>query len=139
MRLGVVSTSTFIHFDVIAAIDRQWHVRVNCHQEKPRVCVDQIGLIPLVEIMDHTSLVQVRELSHIVSFVELGWVDLVYVLCMFIALTAIIALYSQHAIGQVFDHPAFDECLLLISQPDIALSGEVILALYTADSIPCTV
>lgn len=44
----------------------------------------------------------------------------------------IVTLYSQHTLGKLIHDPALDESFLIVSEPDISLPREVILALDAA-------
>ncbi|KAF2656411.1 hypothetical protein K491DRAFT_377940 [Lophiostoma macrostomum CBS 122681] len=82
-----------------------------------------------MKIVDDRRLVQVGELSHVVGFVELGRIDLVDRFAVHLVLRAIIALHKELAPVQFFDNPATHKSRLGISEPDIALAREVVLAL----------
>ena len=72
------------------------------------------------------------ELSHVIRLVEFGRIDLVDRLGVDVVLLAIVALHEQAPSRQVLDDPASDESRLGVSEPDIALAGEVVLALDAA-------
>ena len=71
-----------------------------------------------------------RQLSHVASLVELGWVDFVDSILFDLLLGAIVTLHEQLPACELFDHPSSDESVLGVVQPDIALAGKVVLALY---------
>jgi hypothetical protein len=77
------------------------------------------------------------ELCHVVGLVELGRVDFVDGVRFDLLLGAIVALYEDASLGQVFHDPAPDECSGRIPKPDIALAGEVIFALDDAPESRC--
>jgi hypothetical protein len=58
--------------DQILPIDRNALVRIHSHQEETRVGVDKIVIIAFAEIVEHRSLVQMRELSAVFHTIELG-------------------------------------------------------------------
>lgn len=73
-----------------------------------------------------------RKFSHIVGLVEFGGIDLVNGIGFDILLGAIVALDQDSSSWQVLDDPSADEGGGGVSEPDIALAREVVLALYDA-------
>jgi hypothetical protein len=94
--------------------------------------IDQVRLVSHVEVVDDRGLVQMGEFSHVVGLVELGRIDLVHGIRLDLLLGAIVALHEDAALGQVFDDPAPHERRRRVSQPNIALAREVVLALDDA-------
>ena len=94
--------------------------------------VDQISLVSHVQVVDDGGLVQVRQLGHVAGLVELGWVDFVDGVGVDLLLRAILALHQQPPARALLDDPAPHEGALGVVQPDIALAGEVVLALDDA-------
>jgi hypothetical protein len=92
----------------------------------------QIGLVAHVQVVDDRGLVQVRELCHVVGLVELGGIDLVGGFRVDLLLGAVVALHEEPPLGQLFDDPSPDEGCDGILKPDVALAGEVVLALDDA-------
>jgi hypothetical protein len=72
------------------------------------------------------------EFRHVVGLVELGRIDLVHGIRLHLLLGAIITLHEDTSLGQVLDDPAPDERRRRVSQPNIALAREVVLALDDA-------
>ena len=72
------------------------------------------------------------EFSHVVGLVEFGGIDLVNGISVDVLLGAIVALDQDTSSWQVLDNPSTDEGCGGVSEPDIALAGEVVLALYDA-------
>lgn len=70
-----------------------------------------------------------RQLCHVAGLVELGWVDFVDSILLDFLLRAIVTLYQQIAARQLFHHPSSDKGGLGVTQPDVALAREVVLAL----------
>ena len=52
-----------------------------------------------MKVMYDGRLVEVRELSHVIGFVELGWIDLVDRFRIHLVLLAIVALYEYLPFG----------------------------------------
>ena len=93
MRLRVLSATTFVPLHVFGRVDWQRAVRVDRDQKQTRVglsfispglttsagitYVDQISLVPHVQVVDHRSLIQMGELGHVVCLIEFGRIDFV--------------------------------------------------------------
>jgi hypothetical protein len=144
MRLRLLATSAPVHVDVLTRVYGQGAVWVDGDQKEARVSLHcqpwpfpsrrhtyiyKVRLISHVEVVDDRGLVQMRELCHVVGLVELGWIDLVYRVGIHLLLGSIVALDQQPPLGQVLDDPAADKGRRGVPQPDIALPGEVVLAL----------
>jgi hypothetical protein len=69
------------------------------------------------------------EFGHIVGFVEFARVDLVDSIGADLMLGSIILLNKDLSVVQVFHDPSTNEGFLGIFQPDISLSGEIVLSL----------
>lgn len=82
-----------------------------------------------MQVVNDRWLVQMRQLCHIVGFVKLGGVDFVDRVSVNLLLSAVVALYQKPAMRQVLDNPTPDKCSCRVSEPDIALAGEVVLTL----------
>jgi hypothetical protein len=77
VRLVVLSVTTPVYVNVLVGVDRERRVGVNGDEEEPGVGVDEVGHVSRVEVMDDRSLVEVRQLGHVVGLVEFGGVHLV--------------------------------------------------------------
>lgn len=81
MRFRLFPALPFVHIDIFVRVNWQWAIWIDGNQEQPRVCIDQVRLVPHVQIMDDGSFVEVRELCHVIGLIELGRIDLVYAVC----------------------------------------------------------
>ena len=94
------------------------------------------------------------ELSHIVSFVELGRIDFINPLCIYVLLlpevsallliicgwesyAPIIALNKQPSTVQFLDYPASHKGIFGVFKPDVSLSREVVFPFDSADFVGC--
>lgn len=77
MRFCSFAALALVHIYVLICIDGERAIRVDRNQEEAGIRIDQIGLISHMQIVDHRGLVQVRQLGHIIRFVELRRVDLI--------------------------------------------------------------
>lgn len=41
VRSRLLPASSLVHLHILATVNRQWAVRINCYQEQTRVCLDK--------------------------------------------------------------------------------------------------
>jgi hypothetical protein len=83
-----------------------------------------------MQVVNDGGLVQMCQLGHVASLVELGWVDFVDSIFLDFLLCPIVALYQQFPAWHLFYNPSANEGVFGVVQPDIALAREVVLAFY---------
>ena len=128
MWASIFSCLSFVHANVVIAIDGQRAIGVYCDQEEAGVGVDEVGLVACIEVVDDGSFIEMGELGHVIGLVEFGWIDLINLVKVCLNLRAILKLNNHSAIMQVLYYPASNERLFRVFHPNISFAGEVILA-----------
>merc|ERR1719376_1712791 len=77
VRGYLVPLLSLVHLNHLLCVDRVHLVRVHHYTEQPRVGIDQRRVVPLLQVVQHRSLVQARHVRHVLHLVELGRVHLV--------------------------------------------------------------
>lgn len=77
--------------------------------------VYEISLISRMQVMDHRSLIEMRELGHVVRLVEFGRIDFIDAFRLHFSFTAIFALDNQSTIVGLFNNPSLYKGQLRIS------------------------
>ena len=65
-----------VHFTRSFCIDRIPLVGVHHNAEQSRISVDQLGLETNLQVVEDRGIIQERQVGHVFTLLELGWVDL---------------------------------------------------------------
>ena len=76
MRRHLVSPLSQVHLHHSWGVDGEPLVGVDHHAEQAGVGVDQLGLVPGLQVPEDRGVVQERQVSHVFALLELGRVDL---------------------------------------------------------------
>jgi len=77
VRSNLISSSSTVDVDHEVRVNGDLLVRIDHHTEKTGVCVDDVTLVSLSQVVEHCGFTQVRKLSAILNTIELGRVHLV--------------------------------------------------------------
>ncbi|KAK0703038.1 hypothetical protein B0T26DRAFT_729656 [Lasiosphaeria miniovina] len=135
VRFGVFPAPALVHVDVLVRVDRKGAVGVDCHEKQSRVGVYEVGHVSCVQVVDNRGLVQVRQLCHVVRFVELGRVDFIDALAVDLSLASIVALDQNPVSSKFLHNPTLDKSCLGVLKPHVFFAREVILALDSPNCV----
>jgi len=76
MRRNFISPLAKVKLDYSGGVDWKPFVRVDNNTEKTRVGVDQLGLVSGFQIVKDRSIIEKGQVSHVVTFLKLWWIDL---------------------------------------------------------------
>jgi hypothetical protein len=65
-----------VHLDHSLGVDREPLVGVDNNTEKARVGVDELGLKTDLQVVEYRGIIEVGQVSHVLTFLKLGRVDL---------------------------------------------------------------
>ena len=77
MGLCIFSALALVHINVLVCVNRERTVWINGNQEQSRVCIDQVRLIPHVQIVNNRCFVKMCKFRHIICLVKLRGIDFV--------------------------------------------------------------